>query len=71
MPWHRFRICEKAALLHKINPADDADSYEIVRLLPAAAGEFRYVVKSTIDSHESVAGESELRKMKCPANSKM
>jgi len=34
--------------------------YQITRRLPAADGEFQYVIRSTHEDHERVAKESEL-----------
>jgi len=37
-----------------------AGPYQITRRLPAAEGEFQYVIRSTNEDHERVAKESEL-----------
>jgi hypothetical protein len=34
--------------------------YQIMRLLPAAEGEFHYVIRSANEDHERVARESEI-----------
>ena len=63
--WHRYRIGEKVQLLHGgTTRFSTAELYEIVRLLPETDGEFQYRIKSTEGSHERVAKESELRKVR-------
>ncbi|QNT70810.1 hypothetical protein HQ394_17695 [Defluviicoccus vanus] len=37
-----------------------ADSYKVVRLLPAEANDYQYRVKSSADGHERVVKESQL-----------
>ena len=65
MAWHRYRIGEKVQLLHGgTTRFSTAELYEIVRLLPETDGEFQYRIKSTEGSHERVAKESELRKVR-------
>jgi hypothetical protein len=64
VPWHRFRIGERVQSLHGgTTRLSTKEIYEIVRLLPEAAGEFQYRIKSTEDSHERVPKEGELRKV--------
>jgi len=61
MAYHRFKVGQ----LVEFSPDRPAMStagrqYEIVRLLPAEAGEFLYRVKSKGETFERVAKESEL-----------
>jgi hypothetical protein len=46
------------------NPPNDSPRgvYQIVRRLPAAEGEFQYVIRSMSEEHQRVAKESELRR---------
>ena len=63
MAEHKFKIGQ-AVYFHpqKSRSVSDAPPgpYQITRRLPAIDGEFQYVIRSTYESHERVARESEL-----------
>jgi hypothetical protein len=63
MAEHKFKIGQVVYFRPKRSmvPVDaPSGSYQIIRRLPAANGEFEYVIRSAYDGHERVARESEL-----------
>jgi hypothetical protein len=62
MAEYKFKIGETVYFHPK--PPNDAPRgvYQIVRRLPAAEGEFQYVIRSMSEEHQRVAKESELRR---------
>jgi len=60
---HKFRLGQRVTLAEgalRQNAARGA--YIIIKRLPQRDGEFYYSIKSVSESHERVAGESELRR---------
>jgi len=60
---HKFKIGQVVYFRPKISSAPlfaSSGPYQITRRLPAAEGEFQYVIRSTNEDHERVAKESEL-----------
>jgi hypothetical protein len=60
---YKFKIGETVNFYPK--PPTDAPrgAYQIIRRLPAAQGEFHYVIRSTYENHQRVAKENELRRL--------
>jgi hypothetical protein len=62
MAEYKFKIGE-TVYFHPKPPNDSPrGAYQIVRRLPAAEGEFQYVIRSMSEEHQRVAKESELRR---------
>jgi hypothetical protein len=62
MAEYKFKIGETVYFYPK--PPNDAPwgACQIIRRLPAAEGEFQYVIRSMSEEHQRVAKESELRR---------
>ena len=61
MAGHKFKVGQTVDFApFRLGTAASGRPYEIVRLLPAEAGELQYRVKSKSESFERVAKESEL-----------
>ena len=61
MARHKFKVGQLVDFASpRLGMAASGQPYEIVRLLPAEAGELQYRVKSKSESFERVAKESEL-----------
>jgi hypothetical protein len=62
MAEYKFKIGETVYFHPK--PPNDAPRgiYQIVRRLPAAEGEFHYVIRGMSEEHQRVAKETELRR---------
>jgi hypothetical protein len=63
MDEHKFKIGQTVHFRPKKSrfPVDAASGpYRITKRLPAADGEFQYMIRSESESHERVARESEL-----------
>jgi len=61
MAHHKFEVGQLVDFApSRLGMATSGRPYEIVRLLPAEAGELQYRVKSKSESFERVAKESEL-----------
>ena len=59
---HNFKIGQVVYFRPKISSAPlfaSSGPYQITRRLPAAEGEFQYVIRSANEDHERVAKESE------------
>jgi hypothetical protein len=66
MTEHKFKIGQVVYFHHKKSRlVSDAPPgpYQIIRRLPAMEGEFQYLIRSAHESHERVAGESELTRV--------
>ena len=62
MAEYKFKIGQ-TVYFHPKPPNDSPRGvYQIVRRLPAAEGEFQYVIRSMSEEHQRVAKESELRR---------
>jgi hypothetical protein len=63
MAEYKFKIGEIVNFYPK--PPNDAPrgAYQIIRRLPAAEGEFQYVIRSAYEDHQRVAKENELRRL--------
>ena len=59
MAHHKFKVGQLVDFAPS-RPATSGRPYEIVRLLPAEAGELQYRIKSKSEGFERVAKESEL-----------
>jgi hypothetical protein len=59
MAAHKFKVGQLVTL-HSKRHGVWAEPFDVVRLLPHENGNFQYRIKSTRDSHERVAFESEL-----------
>jgi hypothetical protein len=62
MSAHKFRVGQTVRLApdrYKLQSATHG-GFEVVRLMPEAAGVFQYRVKSRLDGHERVAREDQL-----------
>jgi hypothetical protein len=60
---HKFSIGQKVDLVHRMMLTAPSGQYEVRRLMPASdrdAGEPMYRIKSTDETHERVAQESDL-----------
>ena len=65
MAHHKFKVGQLVNFApSRLGAPTTGGPYEIVRLLPAEAGELQYRVKSTSESFERVAKESELSRRK-------
>ena len=65
MARHKFKVGQTVDFApSRLGAAASGRPYEIVRLLPAEAGELQYRVKSKSESFERVAKESELSRRK-------
>ena len=65
MPAHKFAVGQMVSFSPdrgQIGAADRGGSYEVVRLLPKAAGvlPYRYRVRCKLDRHERVVREDQL-----------
>jgi hypothetical protein len=60
MTEHKFKIGQLVHFQPGWPGHGQAGHYQIVRRLPESEGEFHYVIRSTHEDHERVAGESEL-----------
>jgi len=63
MTEHKFKIGQVVYFRPKISSlplSASSGPYQITRRLPAAEGEFQYVIRSANEDHERVAKESEL-----------
>ena len=61
MAHHKFKVGQLVDFTPaRLGMATSGRPYEVVRLLPAEAGELQYRVKSKSESFERVAKESEL-----------
>jgi len=63
MAEHKFKIGQSVYFKNaKVRTALEASlgAYVITRRLPAADGEFQYVIRSAYEDHERVVAESEL-----------
>jgi hypothetical protein len=62
MAHHKFKLGQKVNLLvSRLERQAPAGSYTIQRLLPIEGRELFYRVKHTIDGHERVVSEAQLR----------
>jgi hypothetical protein len=57
---HKFPVGERVRLAAHVHRIAVAGGYVITKLLPERDGECEYRIKSTNESHERVARESEL-----------
>ena len=62
MAEYKFKIGETVYFHPKLPNDSPRGVYQIVRRLPAAEGEFQYVIRSTSEEHQRVAKETELRR---------
>jgi hypothetical protein len=60
LPEYKFKIGESVFFLPKPPSAAPRGAYQIVRRLPAAEGEFQYVIRSAYEDHQRVVKESDL-----------
>lgn len=59
---HRFSVGQRVRLLRRLPQAGEAaGEYEVVRQLPDEKGEFKYRIKSGVETYERVANESDLQ----------
>jgi hypothetical protein len=63
MTEHKFKIGQLVYFHPRKGPGLPLPEgpYKVLKRLPAAAGEFQYVIRSANASHDCVARESELR----------
>ena len=64
MQKHKFSLGQKVDFSNRMRIAAAQGEYEIVRLLPAEAGQFLYRIKSTLERNERVVGEDQLNPRK-------
>jgi hypothetical protein len=60
MTEYKFKIGETVYFHPKLPNDAPRGAYQIMRRLPAAQGEFQYVIRSASEDHQRVAKESEL-----------
>ncbi len=64
MRTHRYGVGQTVRFVARSSDNALSGGYEIIRLLPEEAGEPRYRLKSVRESHERVAAESQLERMR-------
>ena len=57
---HKYRIGQRVTFLGPAYMRGASNEYEIVKLLPAEAGQPLYRVKSPLEHHERVMGEAQI-----------
>ena len=62
MNLHRYAVGQTVRFIPGLSRNSVSGTYEVVRLLSEEAGEHRYRLKSTRESHERVANESQLER---------
>ena len=62
MAEYKFKIGEIVNFYPKAPNDAPRGAYQIVRRLPAAEGEFQYVIRSAYEDHQRAATEDELRR---------
>jgi hypothetical protein len=62
MAEHKFKIGETVYFHPKVSSEAPRGAYQIIKRLPAADGEFQYVIRSMYEDHQRVAKEDELRR---------
>ena len=62
MPEYKFKIGETVYFYPKAPNDAPRGAYQIIRRLPAAEGDFQYVIRSMSEEHQRIAKESELRR---------
>jgi hypothetical protein len=60
MAEHKFKIGERVYFHSRSRREVPPGPYQIIKRLPAANGEFQYVIRSEYKDHQHVAKESEL-----------
>jgi hypothetical protein len=60
MAEYKFKIGETVYFHPKPPRGAPRGAYQIIKRLPAAEGEFQYVIRSAFEDHQRVAKESEL-----------
>ena len=60
MAEHKFKIGERVYFHSRSQREVPPGPCQIIKRLPAASGEFQYVVRSEYEDHQRVAKESEL-----------
>ena len=60
MAEYKFKIGETVYFHPKLPNDAPRGAYQIIRRLPAAEGEFQYVIRSAYEDHQRVAKENEL-----------
>jgi hypothetical protein len=64
MPYHRFKLGQTVEIPDGAAPvAIPRGPYTVVQLLPSAAGELQYRIRSTADGVERVVVESQVRRV--------
>lgn len=58
---HKYEVGQKVNFASRTRIAAAAGEYEVIKLLPVEAGQFQYRIKSTLERHERVAAEEQLR----------
>jgi len=64
MQKHKFSVGQKVDFWNRTRIAAAQGEYEIVRLLPAEAGQFQYRIKSALERNERVVGEDQINSRK-------
>ena len=57
MQIHKYSVGEQVKFAGRVRLGAANGEYEVVRLLPAEAGQLLYRIKSTLEPHERVVGE--------------
>jgi hypothetical protein len=60
MQVHKYSVGERVNFAGRVRLGAATGEYEIVRLLPAEAGQPLYRIKSVLEPHERVVGEEQL-----------
>jgi hypothetical protein len=67
MQIHKYTVGARVNFSARARLGAATGEYEVVRLLPAEAGELRYRIKSALEPHERVVGEEQLTSHSWPA----
>jgi hypothetical protein len=60
MAEHKFKIGERVYFHSRSQREAPRGLYQIIKRLPAANGQYQYVIRSEYEGHQRVAKESEL-----------
>jgi len=67
MQKHKFSVGQKVDFRSRTRIVAAEGEYEIVRLLPAEAGQLQYRIKSTLERNERVVAEDQINSRKVRA----
>lgn len=60
MKKHKYDVGQKVRYFTRMRISAENNEFEVMRLLPAEAGEFQYRIKSALEKTERVVSEDQL-----------